>query len=82
MDNEILMDVINKVIENELRYDKDFITSDGWDFLENEAPKLIEKKCLDNEEDIDDITDEDIQDYLNEIIYEYEQTHANIRYYT
>jgi len=69
-------------VQSELGYDSDNLTSDGWDFLEYEASELI-LKCLAKLDDteLDDITQEDINEILSKIISEYEQTHSNIRYY-
>ena len=77
-----LEDRIDTAIQNELRYDTDNITNDGWKFLENEAPTLVLNKLhKDFEDNMESITDEDISECLTIIITEYEQTHANIRYY-
>lgn len=81
LNDENFAEKIDTVIQDELRYDTDSITSDGWDFLENKAPELIAQKCIDEDAEIDELTEEDIQNYLNDIITEYEQTHANIRYH-
>lgn len=84
LQNEDLQDLIEKAIQGELRYDKDNITTDGWAFLEEEAPQLIleaiEEDDLD-EDEINNLTLENIEQYLGDIICEYEQIHANIRYY-
>lgn len=72
--------MIDDVIQAELRYDTDYITNDGWNFLENIAPKKILENIL-KDEDFDDISKSDIENYLADIIFEYEQINANIRYY-
>ena len=78
-----LEDRIDKAIQNELRYDKDYITSEGWSFLEGTASSLVLEKIKEvyDEDELDDLTDDDIEEYLSQIIFEYEQCYANIRYY-
>jgi hypothetical protein len=75
--------LIDNAIQSELSYDKDYITNDGWEFLENEAKEQTYNAILKDydDDDIDTITSDAIESYLSEVIYEYEQTHANIRYY-
>ena len=78
-----LMDRIDDAIQNELRYDKDNITSEGWDFLEGTASSLVLEKIKENfdEDEYNEITNDDIEEYLSQVIFEYEQCYANIRYY-
>lgn len=75
--------LIDNAIQNELSYDKDYITNDGWKFLENEAKEQTYNAILKDydADEIDTVTSDDIESYLSEVIHEYEQTHANIRYY-
>lgn len=83
MANDKLMSRIDSVIDEELRYDTDHITSDGWKFLENVAPVLIAEKIREDVDECDfgDLTVNDVKAYLNDVIHEYEQEHPNIRYY-
>lgn len=87
--NEVLKETLeNKIdyaIQCELSYQKDNITSEGWNFLEEKAPALVmaklTKSCDDDENELSELTHEDVVAALTEIITEYEQTHANIRYF-
>lgn len=76
---ENIKNLIDAAIQNELRYEKDNITSDGWTFLEEKAPDLVLAKI--DSDDYETITADEIESLLQDVIYEYEQTHANIRYY-
>lgn len=74
--------MIEDAIENELRYEKDYITNVGWSFLEDNAAKLvlnkIENDC-DDEEELEDLTLNDVESYLTEVIREYEENNPPIR---
>lgn len=78
-----LTERIDNAIQEELRYDKDYITSEGWTFLEEIANGLVLEKIKENYEEsqYDEVSDDDIEEYLNQVIFEYEQCYANIRYY-
>ena len=83
-DEEKIEEMIDTAIQNELRYDKDHITHEGWEFLENCAPDLVMSAIrADFDEDPDDfhVTEDGVEGYLAHIINQYEQTHANIRQY-
>lgn len=84
--------LINEVIQNELKYSSDNITNEGWSFLENEAPTLVKQKILERfenldldekelKEELESFTLEHVQECLNDVICEYEQTHGNIHDY-
>ena len=81
--SEHISDLIDTVIQTELAYDKDYITNDGWNFLENDAKEQTYNALLKDydEDELDTITANNIEPYLSAVICEYEQTHANIRYY-
>ena len=82
--NEKFLQMVRNVINDEMRFDSDHITIDGWHFFEEIAEgKILEKINKDNlsEEDISMLTKTDIGQYLADAIYEYEQTSPNIRYY-
>ena len=75
--------MIDRIIQKELHCDTDNITSEGWTFLESEAPGLIMDK-IENEIDADewkDIDEDVIWDYLDDVTSEYEQNNPNIRYH-
>lgn len=80
---EKLEDMIADVIQKELQYDTDYITDDGWNFLENEAKEQVLRKIEGAyaKEDISEVKMDDVKKHLADVIYEYEQAHANIRYY-
>lgn len=79
--DEEIEETINEVIQNELRHNTDNITPEGWTFLEEQCPMLIAQKIIDDEYDLDELSEDDISNILQDVIEEYEQTHANIRYY-
>jgi hypothetical protein len=85
MDKEVhekINTLIDKAIQNELSYQKDYITNDAWQFLEEKASDLILKKIAENdmnEEEIAEIKLEDIETYLADVISEYEENHPPIR---
>lgn len=74
---------ISAAIQKELRRDTDNITADGWAFIEEKAPQLIAVKiAMDfDASEFDSIDNKTVTDYLSDVIHEYEQTHANVRYY-
>ena len=42
--HEKIAKIIDKAIQNELNYQTDYITNDGWKFLEEKAKDLIFEK--------------------------------------
>lgn len=75
-------DMIEKSIQNELSYQKDYITNDGWRFLEeNASDKIRDKLSKDDldDEDLSELTQENIDSYLADVIHEYETHNASIR---
>lgn len=79
---ERIEEMIDDVIQNELSYQKDYITNDGWTFLEEKATKLvfekIEKDDMD-EEELEMMKETDIEQYLADVIADYEKCNAPIR---
>ena len=74
--------MIEDAIGNELQYQKDYITNVGWSFLEDNAAKLILNKIendYDDEEELENLTLNDIESYLTEVICEYEENNPPIR---
>ena len=80
---EKIEELIEAAIEDELKYNTDYITNIGWKFLEEEAPKKILENIIEDDlgNDLKEINKSDIQIYLQDIINEYEHSHSNIRYY-
>ena len=62
-----VQDAIYEVAQKELAYDSDHLTVDGWIYIENKAPivclELIKEDF--EEEDIGELSEEDIQSYFN-----------------
>lgn len=83
LENTGLSAKITAAVQKELRNDTDSITADGWTFIEEKAPQLIAVKIATDFDanEFDSIDDRTITDYLSDVIREYEQTHANIRYH-
>ena len=79
--NERIAEYINNAIQSELRYQTDNITSEGWDFLEEKCPALIAEQIIASGDDLDAVSESDVNSILQDLITEYEQTHPNIRYY-
>lgn len=79
---ERIEEMIDDVIQNELSYQKDYITNDGWTFLEEKATELIFEKIENedmDEEELAMIKETDIEQYLADVIADYEECHAPIR---
>ncbi len=81
LENEHIAGYINNAIQSELRYETDNITSDGWNFLEEKCPVLIAKQIITSGDDLNAVSESDVNSILQNLITEYEQTHPNIRYY-
>lgn len=80
--HEKIAKIIDKAIQNELNYQTDYITNDGWKFLEEKAKDLIFEKITedyDDEKEIAKLKSEDIKTYLADVIFEYEEHHPPIR---
>lgn len=74
--------LIDEVINDELAFEKDFISNDGWKFLEEQAPEIILEKIKEDdldEQELGDMEIKHVRQYLNDIISEYEENHAPIR---
>lgn len=76
-------EMIDTAIQNELTYQKDLIKNTAWDFLENKAPELILTKIIEdyneNLNETAELTDNDITNYLDDIITQYENEHGSLR---
>ena len=74
--------MIDDAIQDELRYQTDYITHDGWDFLEEKAKELIFEKIKEDdmdEEELEMLKETDIERYLADVIADYEEYNAPIR---
>jgi len=81
-----LENLINDAINKECDYETDNITNKAWDFFENKAPQIVYDKIADDYsygdfESFDDINDETVDNYLQDVINDYEEEHGNIRSY-
>lgn len=79
--------MISNAVNNELSYDKDHITSKAWDFFDNKIENIIFEKIKidideENIEDIDDIDEDMIEEYMQAAIEEFEVDCGRIRDYT
>lgn len=81
LENEHIAGYIDNAIQSELRYETDNITSDGWNFLEEKCPVLIAKQIITSGDNLDTVSESDVNSILQNLIAEYEQNHTNIRYY-
>ena len=61
---------IDKYAQNELRYDTDAITHEGWEHIEKIAPGICYKNLRDSFGAPNDITDDDIEEYYNNALAE------------
>ena len=74
--------IIDEVIQKELKYQTHFITNDGWTFLEESAKDLIFNKIENDdldEEEILVLKITDFEQYLADVISDYEELNAPIR---
>ena len=81
LENEHIAGYIDNAIQSELRYETDNITSDGWNFLEEKCPVLIAKQIITSGDNLDTVSESDVNSILQDLIAEYEQNHPNIRYH-
>ena len=67
---EDVQDVIGQVANDELSYDSDHITNDGWHFIENEAPQICLSLIQEDYEleEVGELTKEDIRNYFDDAL--------------
>jgi hypothetical protein len=73
---------LDKLVQSELSYDKDFITREGWNVIETTAPEKTMQKIRNQIKDCDET--EMLQSQIKEMYYETLNEYApkdGLRYY-